>query len=51
MVRITFPYILFVSLTAFAAGLLNTYGRFGVPAFTPVLLNLALIGAALWLAP
>jgi putative peptidoglycan lipid II flippase len=51
MVRITFPYILFVSLTAFAAGLLNTYGRFGVPAFTPVLLNLSLIGAALWLAP
>lgn len=51
MVRITFPYIFFVSLTAFAAGLLNTYGRFGVPAFTPVLLNLALIGAALWLAP
>jgi len=51
MVRITFPYILFVSLTAFAAGLLNTYGRFGVPAFTPVLLNLALIGAAVWLAP
>lgn len=51
MVRITFPYILFISLTAFAAGLLNTYGRFGVPAFTPVLLNLALIAAALWLAP
>ena len=51
MVRITFPYLLFVSLTAFAAGLLNTYGHFGVPAFTPVLLNLALIGAALWLAP
>lgn len=51
MVRITFPYILFVSLTAFAAGLLNTYGRFGVPAFTPVLLNLSLIAAALWLAP
>ena len=51
MVRITFPYILFISLTAFAGGILNTYGRFGVPAFTPVLLNLSLIGAALWLAP
>ena len=51
MLRITFPYLLFISLTAFAAGLLNTYGRFGVPAFTPVLLNLSLIGAALWLAP
>ena len=51
MVRITFPYILFISLTAFAGGILNTYGRFGVPAFTPVLLNLSLIGAAIWLAP
>jgi putative peptidoglycan lipid II flippase len=51
MVRVTFPYILFISLTAFAGGILNTYGRFGVPAFTPVLLNLSLIGAALWLAP
>lgn len=51
MVRVTFPYILFISLTAFAGGILNTYGRFGVPAFTPVLLNLSLIAAALWLAP
>jgi putative peptidoglycan lipid II flippase len=51
MLRVTFPYLLFVSLTAFAGGILNTYGRFGVPAFTPVFLNLALIGAALWLAP
>jgi putative peptidoglycan lipid II flippase len=51
MVRITFPYILFISLTAFAGGILNSYGRFGIPAFTPVLLNLSLIAAALWLAP
>jgi putative peptidoglycan lipid II flippase len=51
MVRITFPYILFISLPAFAGGIFNTYGRFGVPAFTPVLLNLSLIGAAVWLAP
>jgi len=51
MVRVTFPYIFFISLTAFAGGVLNTYGRFGVPAFTPVLLNLSLIAAALWLAP
>lgn len=51
MVRITFPYILFISLTALAAGILNSYGRFGVPAFTPVFLNLCMIGAALWLAP
>jgi len=51
MLRITFPYILFISLVAMAAGMLNTYGRFGIPAFTPVLLNLSLIGAALLLAP
>jgi len=51
MLRIMFPYLLFVSLVAMAAGILNSYGRFGVAAFTPVLLNLCLIGAALWLAP
>ncbi|GAB4361655.1 MAG: murein biosynthesis integral membrane protein MurJ [Gammaproteobacteria bacterium] len=51
MLRLTFPYLLFISLTALAGGVLNTFGRFGVPAFTPVLLNLSLIGAALWLAP
>ena len=51
MLRITFPYIFFISLTAFAAGILNSYGRFAIPAFTPVLLNLSLIAAALWLAP
>ncbi len=51
MLRFTFPYLLFVSLTAFAGGILNTYGRFAVPAFTPVLLNLALIAGALYLAP
>lgn len=51
MLRITFPYIFFISLVAMAAGILNTYGRFGAAAFTPVLLNFSLIGAALWLAP
>ncbi len=51
MLRFTFPYLLFVSLTAFAGGVLNTYGRFAVPAFTPVLLNVTLIGFAIWLAP
>jgi putative peptidoglycan lipid II flippase len=51
MLRITFPYILFISLTAFAGGILNTYGRFAVPAFTPVLLNISLISCAIWLAP
>lgn len=51
MLRITFPYILFISLVALAGGILNTYSRFSVPAFTPVLLNLAMIAGALWLAP
>ncbi|MDX1497926.1 MAG: murein biosynthesis integral membrane protein MurJ [Salinisphaeraceae bacterium] len=51
MLRITFPYLLFISLTAFAGGILNSYGRFAVPAFTPVLLNVCFICAAIWLAP
>lgn len=51
MLRITFPYILFISLTAYISGILNSYGKFGVPAFAPNLLNLALIGAAIFLAP
>lgn len=51
MLRITFPYILFISLTALSASILNTFNRFAVPAFTPVLLNLSLIAATLWLAP
>jgi len=51
MLRITFPYLLFISLVSFAAGVLNSYGRFSVPAFAPVLLNVTLIGAAVWVAP
>jgi len=51
MLRFTFPYLLFISLTAFAGGVLNTYGKFAAAAFTPVLLNLSLISAAIWLAP
>lgn len=51
MLQITFPYILFISLTAFCGGILNTHHRFGIPAFTPVWLNLAMIAAAWWLAP
>jgi len=51
MLRITFPYLFFISLVAMAAGILNTYGKFGAAAFTPVLLNLSMIGAAVWLAP
>jgi putative peptidoglycan lipid II flippase len=51
LLRVTFPYILFISLVAFAGGILNTYGRFSIPAFTPVLLNLSFIGFAVWAAP
>ncbi len=49
MTRVMFPYIICMSLVAFASGVLNTWQRFAVPAFTPVLLNLAMIGASLWL--
>lgn len=51
MLKFTFPYLLFVSLTAFAGGVLNTYGKFAIPAFTPVILNVVLITAAVWVAP
>lgn len=51
LLRLTFPYLLFISLTAFAGGILNTWSRFGVPAITPSLLNVALIAAAVLLAP
>ncbi|KAF1699832.1 murein biosynthesis integral membrane protein MurJ [Pseudoxanthomonas suwonensis] len=46
MLRITFPYALFISLASLAGGILNTWQRFAVPAVSPVLLNLALIAAA-----
>jgi putative peptidoglycan lipid II flippase len=51
LLRITFPYILLVSLTALAGAALNTYGHFMAPAFTPVFLNLAMIASALLLSP
>jgi putative peptidoglycan lipid II flippase len=51
MLRITFPFLMLVSLTAMAGAVLNTYGYFGVPAFTPVLLNVSMILAALYLCP
>jgi len=51
MLRITFPYLMLISLTGLAGAVLNSFGRFAVAAFTPVLLNLSLIGAAIWLAP
>jgi putative peptidoglycan lipid II flippase len=47
LLRITFPYIVFISLVALAAGILNTWNRFAVPAITPALLNVAfIVGAA-----
>tara|TARA_B110000046_G_scaffold160281_1_gene173299 strand:+ start:6846 stop:8486 length:1641 start_codon:yes stop_codon:yes gene_type:complete len=51
MLRITFPYLLFISMTGLAGGILNSYDRFAVPAFTPLLLNVTLITAALVAAP
>src|SRR5690606_34373435 len=51
MTRLMFPYIICMSLVAFASGVLNTYSRFAVPAFTPVLLNLSMIGASIVLSP
>ncbi len=51
LLRITFPYILFISLVSLSGGILNTYSKFSVPAFTPVLMNLSFIACALWLAP
>ena len=51
MLRLTFPYLLLISLTAFSGSILNSYGRFAIPAFTPVLLNLSLIASAIWLSP
>ncbi|MFH7348670.1 murein biosynthesis integral membrane protein MurJ [Acinetobacter variabilis] len=51
MFRLTIPYLLFMSLTAFASSILNSYGSFSTPAFAPVLLNIAMIAGALWLTP
>ena len=51
LLRVTFPYILFISLASLAGAVLNTYSRFAIPAFVPTLLNLSFIVFALWLAP
>ncbi len=51
LLRITFPYIFFIALVAFAGGILNSFQQFAVPAFTPVLLNICLIISAFFLAP
>lgn len=51
MFRLTIPYLMFMSLTAFASSILNSYGSFASPAFSPVLLNVAMIAGAWWLTP
>lgn len=51
LLRITFPYILLISLAGFAGGILNSFNRFVLPAISPVLLNVAMIAAALYGAP
>jgi len=51
LLYITLPYLLLISLTAFSGGILNTYNRFAVPAFTPTLLNVAMILSCLLLTP
>lgn len=51
MLRWTFPYILFISLVSLCSGVLNSYARFGAPAFTQVIMNLVMIVFAVWVAP
>lgn len=51
LLQITFPYLFFIVLVAFAGGILNANGKFAIPALTPVFLNICMIVAAIWLAP
>ncbi|MEO8546547.1 MAG: murein biosynthesis integral membrane protein MurJ [Burkholderiaceae bacterium] len=51
LLRLTFPFLMFVSLTALAGGALNSFHRFGMPALAPVILNISMVSAALWLSP
>lgn len=51
LLRVTFPYILFISLSSLAGAVLNTWNRFSVPAFTPTLLNISMIAFALFATP
>lgn len=47
LLRITFPYLFFITMTALCSSILNVFGKFGIPAMTPCILNLTLIGAVL----
>jgi len=51
MLHWTFPYLFFVSMTALAGGVLNSYEKFSIPAFSSVLLNMIMIATALWVSP
>lgn len=51
LLRITFPYILLISLASLVGAILNTWNRFSIPAFAPTLLNISMIGFALFAAP
>ncbi|MGG2142157.1 murein biosynthesis integral membrane protein MurJ [Symbiopectobacterium sp. RP] len=51
LLRITFPYILLISLTSMVGSVLNTWNRFSVPAFAPTFLNISMIGFALFATP
>ena len=51
MLKITFPYLWFITFTALSGAILNTLGKFAVAAFTPVFLNVAIIGCAIYVAP
>lgn len=51
LLRVVFPYILLISLSSFVGSILNTYGQFSIPAFTPVLLNVSFIVFAVWFVP
>ncbi len=51
VLKITFPYLWFVTFTAMSGAVLNTYGRFGISSFTPTFLNIVLIATAWWVAP
>ncbi len=51
MLKITFPYLMLISLTAMSGAVLNTYGHFGIPAITPLWLNVVMIACALYLSP
>lgn len=51
LLRITFPYLMLISLTAFCSGILNSYSKFAVPAVTPIFLNISMIAATIFMSP